>query len=40
MFKVYKISWAGLKMHVETFNTYKEALQFVNDHKNYSLIIE
>jgi len=40
MFKVYNISWAGLKMHVETFNTYKEAKKFVDDHKNYCLVIQ
>jgi hypothetical protein len=40
MIKVYKLSWAGLKMHVASFNTYKEAKEFINNHKEYSLIIE
>ena len=40
MFKVYKISWAGLKFEVESFRTLKEAEDFVNSHKDYCLTIE
>ena len=37
MYKVYNISWAGLKNHVATFNTLKECKTFLNEHKDYSL---
>ena len=40
MFKVYNVSWAGLQFHVATFNTLKESVQFLDDHKDYTLIIK
>ena len=40
MIKVYKLSWAGLKIEVARFSTYKEANNFVNAHKDFSLVIE
>jgi hypothetical protein len=40
MYKVFNISWAGLKMHVATFSTKLEAKNFVDNHKDYTLVIE
>lgn len=40
MFKVYKVAWSGLQFHVETFNTLKESIQFIEEHKEFSLIIK
>ena len=40
MLKVYKVAWSGLEFHVETFNTLKESIQFLDEHKEYSLIIK
>ena len=39
MFKVYKISYAGLRIHIESFKTLSDALTFFGDHLNHSLII-
>jgi hypothetical protein len=40
MYKVFKITWAGLKLHVATFKHEHEAKKFVEDHSNYTLEIE
>ena len=40
MFKVYNVSWAGLHIHVATYKTRKEALDFVKAHPDYTLIIK
>ena len=40
MYKVYNVSWAGLHFHVATFGTLKEANQFKDEHKDYTLIIK
>lgn len=39
MYKVYNITWAGLKMHVATFKTKEEATTFVKTHADYTLEI-
>ena len=40
IYTVYNITWAGLHMPIEKFKTLKDALQFIKEHKNYSLIIK
>ena len=40
IYTVYNITWAGLHMPIEKFKTLKDALQFIKEHQNYSLIIK
>lgn len=40
MYKVFKITWAGLHEHVATFTHEHEAKEFINEHKDFALVIK